>query len=89
MHTPSKINVTLSSMSHLVYITLLGEMDGVTLSRLDCTIISGGPWPAASYASNLVASSLLVGKGKGPSANDSSDELGALEIKQELGEHAD
>ena len=23
-------------MSHLVYITLFGEMDGVTLSRLDC-----------------------------------------------------
>ena len=29
-------NVTLSNMSHLVYITLLGEMDGVTLSRLEC-----------------------------------------------------
>ena len=28
--------VTLSSMSHLVYITLFGETDGVTLSRLDC-----------------------------------------------------
>ena len=24
-------------MSHLVYITLFGETDGVTLSRLDCT----------------------------------------------------
>ena len=29
-------NVTLSNMSHLVYITLFGETDGVTLSRLDC-----------------------------------------------------
>jgi hypothetical protein len=29
-------NVTLSSMSHLVYITLLGETEGVTLSRLGC-----------------------------------------------------
>ena len=29
-------NVTLSNMSHLVYITLFGEMDGVTLSRLEC-----------------------------------------------------
>ena len=31
-------NVTLSSMSHLVYITLFGETDGVILSRLGCTI---------------------------------------------------
>ena len=30
-------NVTLSSMSHLVYITLFGETDGVTFSRLDLT----------------------------------------------------
>ena len=29
-------NVTLSNMSHLVYITLFGEMDDVTLSRLEC-----------------------------------------------------
>jgi hypothetical protein len=29
-------NVTLSNMSHLVYITLYGETDGVILSRLDC-----------------------------------------------------
>ena len=29
-------NVTLSNMSHLVYITLFGETDGVTLSRLGC-----------------------------------------------------
>ena len=29
-------NVTLSSMSHLDYITLLGETGGVPLSRLDC-----------------------------------------------------
>ena len=29
-------NVTLSNMSHLVYITLFGETDGVTLSRLEC-----------------------------------------------------
>ena len=28
-------NVTLSNMSHLVYITLFGETDGVTLSRLE------------------------------------------------------
>ena len=28
--------VTLSNMSHLVYITLFGETDGVTLSRLRC-----------------------------------------------------
>ena len=32
-------NVTLSIMSHLVYITLLGETDGVTLSRLGCIVI--------------------------------------------------
>ena len=25
-------------MSHLVYITLFGETDGVTLSRLDCMV---------------------------------------------------
>ena len=25
-------------MSHLVYMTLFGETDGVTLSRLDCTL---------------------------------------------------
>ena len=31
-------NVTLSNMSHLVYITLFGETDGVTLLRLDCTV---------------------------------------------------
>ena len=30
-------NVTLSNMPHLVYITLFGERDGVTLSRLECT----------------------------------------------------
>ena len=29
-------NVTSSNMSHLVYITLFGETDGVTLSRLGC-----------------------------------------------------
>jgi hypothetical protein len=29
-------NVTISNMSHLVYITLYGETDGVILSRLDC-----------------------------------------------------
>ena len=29
-------NVTLSNMPHLVYITLFGETDGVTLSRLEC-----------------------------------------------------
>ena len=29
-------NVTLSNMSHLVYITLYDETDGVILSRLDC-----------------------------------------------------
>ena len=29
-------NVTLSNMSHVVYITLFGETDGVTLSRLGC-----------------------------------------------------
>ena len=29
-------NVTLSNMSQLVYITLFGETDGLTLSRLDC-----------------------------------------------------
>ena len=29
-------NVTLSNMSHLVYITLFGETDGVTLWRLEC-----------------------------------------------------
>ena len=29
-------NVTLSNTSHLVYITLFGETDGVILSRLDC-----------------------------------------------------
>ena len=29
--------VTLSNMSHLVYITLFGETDGVTLSRLGCS----------------------------------------------------
>ena len=33
-------NVTLSNMSHLVYITLYGETDGVTLSRLDCIYLS-------------------------------------------------
>jgi hypothetical protein len=27
-------------MSHLVYITLYGETDGVILSRLDCTLVS-------------------------------------------------
>ena len=32
-------NVTLSNMSHLENITLVGETDGVTLSRLECT------WP--------------------------------------------
>ena len=26
-------------MSHLVYITLFGETDGVTLSRLDCSYL--------------------------------------------------
>ena len=31
-------NVTLSNMSHLVYITLFGETDGVTLSRLGCSL---------------------------------------------------
>ena len=30
-------NVILSNMSHLVYITLFGETEGVTLSRLGCT----------------------------------------------------
>jgi hypothetical protein len=30
--------VTLSNMSHLVYITLYGETDGVILSRLDCIV---------------------------------------------------
>ena len=30
-------NVTLSNMSHLIYITLFGETDGVTLSRLGCS----------------------------------------------------
>ena len=30
-------NVTLSNMSHLVYVTLFGETDGVTLSRLGCS----------------------------------------------------
>ena len=29
-------NVTLSNVSHLVYITRFGETDGVTLSRLGC-----------------------------------------------------
>lgn len=29
-------NMTLSNMSHLIYITLYGETDGVILSRLDC-----------------------------------------------------
>jgi hypothetical protein len=28
--------VTLSNMSHLIYITLYDETDGVILSRLDC-----------------------------------------------------
>ena len=32
-------NVTLSNMSHLVYITLLCETDGVTISRLECRLI--------------------------------------------------
>jgi hypothetical protein len=31
-------NVTLSNMSHLVYIILYGKTDGVILSRLDCTL---------------------------------------------------
>ena len=26
-------------MSHLVYITLFGEADGVTISRLDCSLV--------------------------------------------------
>ena len=34
IHLP---NVTISNMSHLVYIKLFGEMDGVTLSRLGCS----------------------------------------------------
>ena len=29
-------NAALSNMSHLVYITLFGKMDGVTISRLEC-----------------------------------------------------
>ena len=29
-------NVSLSNMSQLVYITVFGETDGVTLSRLEC-----------------------------------------------------
>ena len=33
-------NVTLSNISHLVYITLSGETDGVTLSRLGCMTMS-------------------------------------------------
>ena len=32
-------NVTLSNMSRLVYITILGETDGVTLSRLECSVV--------------------------------------------------
>ena len=32
-------NVTLSNMSHSVYITIFGEIDGVTLSMLDCISI--------------------------------------------------
>ena len=35
-------NVTLSNMSHLVYITLFGETDGVTLSSLGCSIMWKG-----------------------------------------------
>jgi len=36
-------NVTLSSMSHLVYITLFGETEGVTLSRLGCSYFGSCP----------------------------------------------
>jgi hypothetical protein len=32
-------------MSHLVYITLYGETDGVILSRLDCILVSHYPKP--------------------------------------------
>jgi hypothetical protein len=32
--------VTLSNMSHLVYITLYGETDGVIISRLDCILFT-------------------------------------------------
>ena len=38
-------NIMLSNMSHLVYITLFGETDGVTLSRLGCPILyRAGIW---------------------------------------------
>ena len=33
--------MALSNMSHLVYITLYGETDGVILSRLDCNMHVG------------------------------------------------
>ena len=35
-------NVTISNMPHLVYITIFGETDGVTLSRLGCSGIKKG-----------------------------------------------
>ena len=41
-------NVTLSNMSHLVYITLCGETDGVILSRLDC-MTDESPRPKISF----------------------------------------
>ena len=51
-------NVTLSNMSYLVYITLSGETNDVTLSRLECTSIveaigSGYPYAMGTCAGRL------------------------------------
>ena len=50
-------NITI--MSHLVYITLFVETDGVTLSRLGCRAIPPVAWP------ELAQSASLAGPGSG------------------------
>ena len=54
------LNVTSSNISHLVYITLFGETDGVTLLRLGCKTASIAEWMMRGWWVTIFSSTRYI-----------------------------